>query len=278
MRVYLHGSISSLASMKSAAYVKVKRPDVLVALSVSPDHPATINTKDFSGQSAVTVIAPQTDLQGPAPEQGLVLMCFHLIHPLYPRLRALADKTKALPPEKFAHLLPALRLARLGMLDVAAAADLMDGVAAAMLEGIAPPPPIDPRVLSAMRLLDENIHLPFEQIIGMLGLSASRLSHLFSEHMGLSFRSYVSWGRVMQAWVLAMLHPEMSLTEIALKKGYADSSHLSRAFKTCFGLTPSKMRNRGIVDLVGHPMPDGRNIPPEIEFARTAQSPFLRND
>jgi AraC-like DNA-binding protein len=71
------------------------------------------------------------------------------------------------------------------------------------------------------------------------GLSPGRLSHLFAEDVGLPFRRYVLWRRLMLGVETA--GRGVSLTEAAVAAGFADSAHFSRTFRANFGLAPSVM-------------------------------------
>lgn len=68
-------------------------------------------------------------------------------------------------------------------------------------------------------------------------LSESRLAHLFRAELGLPFRPYVLWLRLMRAAELASLGH--SLTDAAHGAGFADGAHLSRVWRRMFGITPS---------------------------------------
>lgn len=68
-------------------------------------------------------------------------------------------------------------------------------------------------------------------------LSESRLAHLFRSELGLPFRPYVLWLRLMRAVELASLGH--SLTDAAHGAGFADGAHFSRVWRRMFGTTPS---------------------------------------
>jgi AraC-like DNA-binding protein len=74
--------------------------------------------------------------------------------------------------------------------------------------------------------------------------SSSRLAHRFREATGVPLRRYVLWCRLRAAVEAAMRGS--SLTEAAHVAGFADSAHLSRTFRSTFGIAPSFMfeRNR----------------------------------
>lgn len=68
-------------------------------------------------------------------------------------------------------------------------------------------------------------------------LSESRFLHLFSQHLGISWRPYLLWRRLLAA----VLHAGEghSLTESAHFAAFSDSAHFSRAFKSTFGISPA---------------------------------------
>lgn len=84
-------------------------------------------------------------------------------------------------------------------------------------------------------MLDDTVHLG--QIAKEVGLSASRLGHLFSDELGLPFRAYVRWARLRRA--IDHVRGGGTLTEAAHVAGFADSAHLTRVCHEMFGLAPS---------------------------------------
>ena len=97
----------------------------------------------------------------------------------------------------------------------------------------------DSRIEEAMslmrRLPDRKAHI--RVIADEIGLSQSRLIHLFKDQVGIPFRRYLLWLRLVEAIVLVL--DGVSLTTAAHTAGFADSAHLSRTFKRMFGVTPS---------------------------------------
>jgi len=68
-----------------------------------------------------------------------------------------------------------------------------------------------------------------------LALSESRFLHLFREEMGIAWRPYLLWRRMICA-VDAMISGA-SATDAAHLAGFSDSAHLSRTFRKQFGVT-----------------------------------------
>ena len=104
------------------------------------------------------------------------------------------------------------------------------------------PQPKDSRISEIIDHLDEKMPLP--PTIAMLSkhfnLSSSRLVHLFSDEMGMPFRSYLLWLRLRNT--LHILADGRSLTEAAHEAGFSDSAHFSRVFSRTFGFSPSYLR------------------------------------
>ncbi len=79
--------------------------------------------------------------------------------------------------------------------------------------------------------------------------STSRLSHRFSDEVGLPFRRFVLWTRMKRAVEVARRGGD--LTEAAVAAGFSDAAHLSRTFRAMFGLSPSLVLP--FVELTGKP-------------------------
>lgn len=70
-----------------------------------------------------------------------------------------------------------------------------------------------------------------------VGISPSRLTHVFSREVGIPFRRFVLWTRIKHA--VAAAQEGDDLTQAAVAAGFSDSAHLSRTFRAMFGLSPS---------------------------------------
>ncbi len=87
------------------------------------------------------------------------------------------------------------------------------------------------------RMLPDPVRLT--DLAMAVGLSPSRLGHLFTAEVGLSFPTYLRWTRLRLAMELAS--DGANLTESAHGAGFADSSHLTRVCHEMFGLAPSRL-------------------------------------
>ena len=77
-------------------------------------------------------------------------------------------------------------------------------------------------------------------VVGVGGLSAGRLRHLFVEQTGLPFQTYLLWLRLMKA--IESIVAGATLTGAAHDAGFADSAHFSRTFRRMFGVAPASLR------------------------------------
>ena len=98
--------------------------------------------------------------------------------------------------------------------------------------------PLDARVANALELLRcaPERRMPLAALAAAVGLSPSRLAHLFRAHTGLPVRRYLLWLRLGDA--LQQLAHGVSLTTAAHAAGFADSAHFSRTFRAMLGITP----------------------------------------
>lgn len=68
-----------------------------------------------------------------------------------------------------------------------------------------------------------------------LALSESRFLHLFKEQMGIAWRPFLLWRRILCA--VNLLIAGESATHAAYVAGFSDSAHLSRSFRAMFGMS-----------------------------------------
>jgi AraC-like DNA-binding protein len=80
-------------------------------------------------------------------------------------------------------------------------------------------------------------------------MSTTRLTHVFSAEVGIPFRRFVLWARLKRA--VEATRRGANATEAAVEAGFSDSAHLSRTFRSMFGLPPSMVLP--IVEIIGSP-------------------------
>lgn len=103
-----------------------------------------------------------------------------------------------------------------------------------------------PRWLNkAKDFLHDNFTETFslEEISEIAGVHPGHLSRVFSEKFGCTIGEYIRRRRVEFAAV-QIASTKDSLSEIALKSGFSDQSHLNKNFKLIFGHTPAEYRRK----------------------------------
>lgn len=107
-------------------------------------------------------------------------------------------------------------------------------------DGTVPAPPWLTRALDTIN--DQYARpLTVASIAKKVGISPSRLAHVFSDVVGRPMTTYIRETRV-RAAAKALRESSMPIGEIALACGFYDQSHLARAFKAVRGVTPRQYR------------------------------------
>ena len=103
----------------------------------------------------------------------------------------------------------------------------------------------DARVEAAMKALTQSLADPprLEEIAGGVGLSASRLAHLFRAQVGVSPQQYLEDQRLSRARRLLELTPR-PVAAIAAEVGYENPFYFSLRFKQATGLSPREYRKK----------------------------------
>ncbi len=70
-----------------------------------------------------------------------------------------------------------------------------------------------------------------------VGVSPTRLTHVFTREVGIPFRRFVLWARIKRA--VSVFQQGDDLTGSAVSAGFNDAAHFSRTFRSMFGLSPS---------------------------------------
>ena len=83
--------------------------------------------------------------------------------------------------------------------------------------------------------------LPLVRIASECGLSAAHFARAFRVSTGTPPHRWLMDQRIEQSKCLLM-DSTLSLTEIAIKCGFADQSHFTRAFSSAMGATPGRWR------------------------------------
>lgn len=107
----------------------------------------------------------------------------------------------------------------------------------------------DPRIARVLEILKAAMpEAPSTRQLGQqVGLSEGRLIHLFSQQVGVPLRRYVLWLRIRHIVFCAAIG--QNLTDAAHEAGFADSAHLTRVFRSMFGMAPSQILRSERVNL-----------------------------
>ena len=102
-----------------------------------------------------------------------------------------------------------------------------------------PRPAVDWRIRKVRRFVDEHLDSPPTQAQAAthVGLSASRVGHVFKAQVGLPMRRYVLWMRLRSALTHALDGVPMS--DAAHLAGFSDAAHFTRTCQRMFGLPPT---------------------------------------
>ena len=102
---------------------------------------------------------------------------------------------------------------------------------------------VDPRLVEAILIIKRRECLPesISEIAGAMGLSASRLSHIFTREIGTTPRRYIKSVRLGRAKKL-LETSNLSCKRVAQEVGAGDLSHFARDYKKVYGLRPNQYR------------------------------------
>ena len=102
------------------------------------------------------------------------------------------------------------------------------------------------RVLEAVRAMQDHVADPLtlSQLAVVAGVTERQLNRLFRGELGQSTMAYY---RALRLEIAARLvrGSVLSMTEVALATGFANSAQFSTAFRCTFGQTPTQMRRQG---------------------------------
>jgi len=99
--------------------------------------------------------------------------------------------------------------------------------------------PLDPRILRIVGAMDlaDGRNPSQDELARAIALSPSRFQHLFRQQIGVPYRRFRIWRRVVSA--IQHLHAQDNMTRAALEVGFADATHFSHCFRDTFGVNPA---------------------------------------
>lgn len=105
--------------------------------------------------------------------------------------------------------------------------------------------PLDPRIEEVRYLLSSRMREPvrIEDLAREVGLSASRLSHLYKQSTGMSIIDSLNDMRIRQAAVL-LEHTGRQAAEVAEDVGFENYNHFASQFRKRFGVNPRRYKTQ----------------------------------
>lgn len=229
--------------------VDTLRHAATILLSASGD-PFHVSSGDQVLNARAVLVPPLVRRTLRACDVGLISINMTPNHWSYNALKQLGG-TRLIELE-FSHfqaLQPEMQRAYRGQSDRMAAEQLMEravGLTIEQLPGVLPPMRRSGQDLLSLLSTNEEWTLP--QVADKLHLSYDRASHVVADTLGLSFKSYLYWRKMVSAW--SALQSPSSLTEVAQTAGFSDSAHLARTWKQKLGVSPSYIRNQELVSVM----------------------------
>lgn len=167
---------------------------------------------------------------------GLICAALNPTHPNYRQFSiAPVEKVIALDRSAFSPLNDAIRNACLGDLDLTSGLELLSQIVFVAGKSLKIPQPLDARVVSTINRLHADANISLDQLASAVGLSYYRLSHLFSNSIGLSLRSYQLWLKLDHVWRL--IEKGHNMTDIVKLAGFNDLPHMCHVFQGAFGVS-----------------------------------------
>ncbi|MGN0703599.1 MAG: helix-turn-helix domain-containing protein [Lentihominibacter sp.] len=115
-----------------------------------------------------------------------------------------------------------------------------------LLERITPKNNVENILSCAVRLLIEtNGVISIEKLAEEVGYGTRYLRQLFTDYIGHSSKELANMIRMQKTLQCLLEHPDQKLSDIAIKYGFSDQSHMNREFKKYMGVTARIIRERG---------------------------------
>lgn len=113
------------------------------------------------------------------------------------------------------------------------------------LTGQEVPPPADSRFVQMLQYIQQHLQRPdllrTKEMGQRFGLSEAYVGKYFSRHSGESLQNYIARCRMQEVERL-LAHTDLQVSEIALRLGFTDESHLNHAFRKHRQITPQAFR------------------------------------
>lgn len=197
----------------------------------------------------IVVMAPNVSHGTDSENQSYIAVLIDPDHALYCYLHPLlnGEAICSLPASCLDSFHPQFQQLIAGHLSLVEAQQLLINVLCALSPNKLPQLPWDTRILQACTYIKQLVpqQIPtVAQVALQVGLSESRLMHLFSQQLGISMRRYILWLRICYAiklWVAGH-----NLIDVALEAGFADQAHYTRTLRSMVDFAPSMLKEKAI--------------------------------
>jgi transcriptional regulator GlxA family with amidase domain len=100
------------------------------------------------------------------------------------------------------------------------------------------------KVIAAVKVMEKHIEDPLSsrQLAATVGLSTRQLERLFRRHFDQTPRQYYLRMRLDRGRDL-LRRSSRPILDIAVASGFTSTSHFTKSYRKCFGLTPSEERS-----------------------------------
>ncbi len=105
------------------------------------------------------------------------------------------------------------------------------------------PKVLDERIKKCIQIISQSKSnsVQLKDVSEQVFLSPSRLSHLFKQETGLTFKKFVLHRKLVKS--LEAMHNHRNLTDASYIGGFSDQPHFTKAFKKSFGIKPSSSKH-----------------------------------
>ena len=92
--------------------------------------------------------------------------------------------------------------------------------------------------------IEENLteKITLDMLAKYLNISKYYYHHIFSKNSNETIKEFITRVKMERSAIYLVFNKSISITDIALKYGYGDSSSYNKAFKKFFGVNPTQYR------------------------------------
>jgi AraC-like DNA-binding protein len=224
---------------------KLKMKFYAAILLAADRKPFTVRIGEQRSAATALVIRAGTHFVFAADDIKFVCLFVEPTHPTFARFQRAPAAGLPLSRDSFGKLDGVLRHAYEGNLNATRANDLFEDAVKLAVGNLPLAPPLDKRIEKSLQLMAGDSPYSLADLARTIGLSYYRLSHLFSQNLGIPLRQFMQWRKVT---VTASLLATRSITEVAHEAGFTDSAHLSRTFQEIYGIPPSYLNDTRCVE------------------------------